>query len=46
MSSDWTPEEVAATVGAYLRMLAMDLAGQSHNRYGIPFPKDLEHWRL
>ncbi len=32
MSSDWTPEEVAATVAAYLRMLSMDLAGQSYNK--------------
>ncbi len=32
MSSEWTPEEVAATVAAYLRMLAMDLAGQSYNK--------------
>ena len=31
MSSDWTPEEVAATVAAYLRMLTMELTGQAYN---------------
>ena len=29
MSLDWTPEEVAATVAAYLRMLTMELTGQA-----------------
>ena len=32
MSSDWTPEEVAATVAAYLRMLTMELTGQAYNK--------------
>lgn len=32
MSSDWTPDEVAATVAAYLRMLTMDLTGQAYNK--------------
>ena len=32
MSSDWTPEEVAATVAAYLRMLMMELSGQAYNK--------------
>ena len=29
---DWTPEEVAATVAAYLRMLTLELAGQTYNK--------------
>ena len=32
MSSDWAPEEVAATVAAYLRMLTMELTGQAYNK--------------
>ena len=32
MSSDWTPEEVAATIAAYLRMLTMELTGQAYNK--------------
>ena len=32
MTLDWSPEEVAATVAAYLRMLTMELAGQSYNK--------------
>jgi hypothetical protein len=32
MSSDWTPDEVAATVAAYLRMLTMELTGQAYNK--------------
>lgn len=29
---DWTPEEVAATVAAYLRMLTLELVGQAYNK--------------
>ena len=32
MSSDWSQEEVAATVAAYLRMLTMELGGQTFNK--------------
>ena len=32
MSLDWTAEEVAATVAAYLRMLMMELSGQAYNK--------------
>ena len=32
MSLDWTSEEVAATVAAYLRMLTMELTGQAYNK--------------
>ena len=32
MSLDWTTEEVAATVAAYLRMLTMELTGQAYNK--------------
>ena len=32
MSLDWTHEEVAATVAAYLRMLTMELTGQAYNK--------------
>ena len=32
MSLDWTHEEVAATVVAYLRMLTMELTGQAYNK--------------
>lgn len=32
MSLDWTAEEVAATVAAYLRMLTMELTGQAYNK--------------
>ena len=32
MSLEWTAEEVAATVAAYLRMLMMELAGQAYNK--------------
>jgi hypothetical protein len=32
MSLDWTSEEVAAAVVAYLRMLTMELTGQAYNK--------------
>lgn len=32
MSLDWTPKEVSATVAAYLRMLTLELTGQSYNK--------------
>lgn len=32
MSLDWTPEEVSATVAAYLRMLTLELTGQAYNK--------------
>jgi hypothetical protein len=32
VSLDWTHEEVAATVAAYLRMLTMELTGQTYNK--------------
>ncbi len=32
MSLDWTEQEVAATVAAYLRMLTMELTGQAYNK--------------
>ena len=32
MSLDWTHEEVAATVAAYLRVLTMELTGQAYNK--------------
>ena len=32
MSSDWTANEVAATVAAYLRMLTLELTGQTYNK--------------
>jgi len=31
-ASDWTPQELAATVAAYLRMLTMELTGQAYNK--------------
>lgn len=32
MSSDWSAQEVAATVAAYLRMLTLELSGQAYNK--------------
>lgn len=32
MSVDWTPEDVSATVAAYLRMLTLELTGQAYNK--------------
>lgn len=32
LNADWTDDEVAATVADYLRMLTMELAGQSFNK--------------
>jgi Domain of unknown function (DUF3883) len=32
MNLDWTPEEVAVTVAAYLKMLTLELAGQTYNK--------------
>ncbi len=32
MSLDWTANEVAATVAAYLRMLTLELTGQTYNK--------------
>lgn len=32
MSADWTPAEVSATVAAYLRMLTLELTGQTYKK--------------
>ena len=32
MNPEWTPEEVSATVAAYLRMLTMELTGQAYSK--------------
>ena len=32
LALDWTPQELAATVAAYLRMLTMELTGQAYNK--------------
>ena len=32
MNVDWTPEDVSATVAAYLRMLTLELTGQAYNK--------------